>query len=137
MFSFLTMVINASKLLWGSHSIPIKSARDVPQAMGILRSVFRPSLQFLETALAVMALCSFVMGVGMFFLMQARYSRNLARGTRRLSFANLIGSNWDAKHLGMIFGRYRRAATVKQSKKYWRRRRSLSGTERRRPSNAP
>lgn len=46
-----------------------------------------------------MALCNLVLGIGMFFLMQVRYSRNLARGTRRLTFANLMGSPWDAKSL--------------------------------------
>lgn len=61
--------------------------------------VSTPSLQFLQTALVVMALCNFVLGVGMFFLMQARYSRNLAHGTRRLSFAHMIVSPWDGKKL--------------------------------------
>ncbi|MGA3325194.1 MAG: HEAT repeat domain-containing protein [Terriglobia bacterium] len=61
--------------------------------------VSAPSLQFLQTAVVVMALCNFVLGVGMFFLMQVRYSRNLAHGTRRISFANLIVSPWDGKNL--------------------------------------
>jgi len=58
-----------------------------------------PSVKYLETALWVMALCNIVLGAGMFFLMQARYSRNLARGTRRLGFAHLIVSPWDGKAL--------------------------------------
>jgi HEAT repeat protein len=58
-----------------------------------------PSLQFLETALLVLALCNFVLGVGMFFLMQVRYSQTLARGTRRLSYASLIVPPYDVESL--------------------------------------
>lgn len=50
-----------------------------------------------------MALCSFVLGVGTFFLMQVRYSRNLSYGTRRLSFANLIVPPWHAKSLEQLW----------------------------------
>ncbi len=57
------------------------------------------SLGFLETALIVLALCNFVLGVGMFFLMQVRYSQNLARGTRRLSYASLIVPPYDVASL--------------------------------------
>ncbi len=58
-----------------------------------------PSLEFLETALVVLALCNFVLGVGMFFLMQARYSHNLAGGTRRLGYASLIVPPYDVQSL--------------------------------------
>ena len=73
----------------------VRDGRDTP--------VLSPSLQLLQTALLVMALCSLVLGTGMFFLMQVRYSRNLSRGTRRLTFANLMGSPWDAKNLEQLW----------------------------------
>ncbi len=61
--------------------------------------VSAPSLEFFETALIVLALCNFVLGVGMFFLMQVRYSQNLSRGTRRLGYASLIVPPYDVQSL--------------------------------------
>ncbi len=58
-----------------------------------------PSLEYLETALIVLAVCNFVLGVGMFFLMQVRYSQNLARGIRRLGYASLIVPPYDVQSL--------------------------------------
>src|SRR5579872_4525299 len=62
-----------------------------------------PSLQFLQTALIVMAVCNCVLGVGMFFLMQVRYSQNLSHESRRLSFANLIAPPWDVDTLDAVW----------------------------------
>lgn len=53
----------------------------------------------LVNVLALMGLCTLGFAVGVFFLMQIRYSRNFAREARRLSFANLALPPWDARNL--------------------------------------
>jgi HEAT repeat protein len=56
-------------------------------------------LQVLLNILVVLGLCTVTFAVGIFFLMQIRHARNLAREARRLSFANLIVPPLDGRSL--------------------------------------
>ena len=58
-----------------------------------------PSLDVLRTALLVMGLSTVSLAVGVYFLMQVRFSRDIATQARRLMFANLIVPPWNLEEL--------------------------------------
>ncbi|MHB8656147.1 MAG: HEAT repeat domain-containing protein [Terriglobia bacterium] len=62
-----------------------------------------PSLDVLRTALVVMGLSTVSLAVGVYFLMQVRFSRDIARQARRLMFANLVVPPWDGKNLESLW----------------------------------
>lgn len=62
-----------------------------------------PSLEVLRTALVVMGLSMVSLAVGVYFLMEVRFSRDLAREARRLMFANLLVPPWDGVNLDTLW----------------------------------
>src|SRR5579864_8204995 len=63
----------------------------------------QPSLELIRTALIVMGISTVCLALGIYFMMQVRYSRDIAREARRLMFADLIVPPWDGKNLESLW----------------------------------